>query len=302
MAKKTKTKSKLEIATDILGKSIKPIFTGFNDTNFKLENYRNDFISYAYDYLKVLRTEDSNEDNHSFNAINKTIFNLVNLDETKNHHTYFRKFSNTCVKGALLLHWQDLKKCDENDIELSGLTFAKDKSVNWLDIKGRINKDKTQYRIQYSIRKGMLLAPYNFLVPTIIVKNKKEINEDATMIIVDAEKIKNLYARYKDTTARDIEDNQAIEINPTMDGIITALNVASDMLKDLTRDRNLVASCFVHDKFNNAWQELKEQQNNVEIVRNKNNVDDAPTPAELKKMGVVNPAELVKLKSKLENK
>ena len=148
----------------------------------------------------------------------------------------------------------------------------------------------------------MLLAPYNFLVPTIIVKNKKEINENATMIIVDAEKIKNLYARYKDTTARDIEDNQAIEINPTMDGIITALTVASDMLKDLTRDRNLVASCFVHDKFTNAWHELKEQQNNVEIVNSKNNVDDAPTPAELKKLGVVNPSELVKLKNKLSTK
>ena len=95
MAKKTK--SKLEIAIDTLGKNIKPIFSGFNETNFKLENYRNEFILHAYDYLKVLRTEDSNEDNHSFNAINKTIFNLVNLDETKNNHSYFRKFSTYCL-------------------------------------------------------------------------------------------------------------------------------------------------------------------------------------------------------------
>ncbi len=71
MAKNIKTKSKLEIAIDTLGKNIKPIFSGFNETNFKLENYRNDFILHAYDYLKVLRTEDNNEDNHSFNAINK---------------------------------------------------------------------------------------------------------------------------------------------------------------------------------------------------------------------------------------
>ena len=72
----------------------------------------------------------------------------------------------------------------------------------------------------------------------------------------------------------------------------------------LTRDRNLVASCFVHDKFTNAWHELKEQQNNIEIVNSKNHVDDNPTPSELKKLGVINPADIAKLanKNKLASK
>ena len=133
---------KLENAQQILCKNLKTIFVGFNDLQPKLSDFRNQFIKHTYDYLKVLRIEDKNKDNHSFNKLTRTIFELVNLDESKNNHSYFRKFANTCVQGALLLHWQDEQKIDDNEIVLNGLEFATKNSVVWIELVGKLGAKK----------------------------------------------------------------------------------------------------------------------------------------------------------------
>ena len=55
---------------------------------------------------------------------------------------------------------------------------------------------------QHTIRTGMLVVPFNVKEPTIIVKNERVINNDNTLITLDGEGIKKLYARFKDIAAR----------------------------------------------------------------------------------------------------
>ena len=123
--------SALEKASEKLGTIALDVYAWFNQKHKDDNKNRNLFISAVYDYLKVLEVADSNSDNHSFKQLSDLIWSLVGLQENEHNNSYFRKFANVCVKGGLLLHWQDIKKEDENGDVIQKLQFAKkDKNGN----------------------------------------------------------------------------------------------------------------------------------------------------------------------------
>ena len=101
--------NKLLKAQNELGKNLKPFVSKIINKNKDLRKDRDTIIKFVYDYIQILKIEDKDTDNHSFSKLSRTVFDSVNLDMTEHHNTYFRKFANVCVQGALLLHWQDLK-------------------------------------------------------------------------------------------------------------------------------------------------------------------------------------------------
>ena len=106
--------SALEKASEKLGTIALDVYAWFQTKHKDDNKNRNLFISAVYDYLKVLAVADSNSDNHSFKQLSDLIWSLVGLQENEHNNSYFRKFANVCVKGGLLLHWQEIKKEDKD--------------------------------------------------------------------------------------------------------------------------------------------------------------------------------------------
>ena len=278
------SKNKLQIAQTLLGKNIKPLVNKVISKHTDLRKIRDTFIQFVYDYIQVLKIEDKDTDNHSYSKLTKTVFDSVNLNQSEHNNTYFKKFANVCVRGALLFHWQDNKKTDnqDNDTVINGLQFSKTDTVNWEIRKHQTTgsgNEKKVVRIQHSIDKGMLVAPFNLLTSEFIVKNKKEQNTDTTLLTVDNTDINFLYGLFKDISARELNENEAIKDSlehPKMNSVIDAIKVLSEMFKDMTMDKNFVASCFVDKRFIDAYGELEQQQLNLKKC-NSNIVIDTGT-------------------------
>ena len=280
---------KLIVAQKEMASKVKSIFKWFNDNQvIKLADKRNEFVKIAYDYLQVLKNEDSNTDKHSLTKITKVIFDAVGLKSNEYNSKYFRKFANTCVQGSLLLHWQDIKKKsnDGNAQVLTGIAFAKKETFTWQKFEGQTfteNGKKKARAVQHNIKVGMLVIPFNVLQPTIIVKNERVINNDNTLITLDGEGIKRLYARFKDITQQDIDDETSINEsvnNPELVDFINAINKCSSLYKQSTMDIDFVADCYVNSEWQKAHTELNTQMNNFEIARKKDNEKLAPTQSE----------------------
>jgi hypothetical protein len=274
-------KNRLQIAQTLLGKNIKPLVNKVIAKHTDLRKIRDTFIQFVYDYIQVLKIEDKDTDNHSYSKLTKTVFDSVNLNQTEHNNSYFKKFANVCVRGALLFHWQDNKKTDNqnNDIVINGLQFSKIDTVNWEIRKHQTvgsGNEKKVVRIQHSIDKGMLVAPFKLLTSEFIVKNKKEANTDSTLLTVDNTDINFLYGLFKDISARELNEQQAIDdslSHPEMNKVILAIQVLSEQFKDMTLDKNFVASCFVDKRFLSAYDELEQQQLNLKKCNNQSVVD-----------------------------
>ena len=283
----TKENNKLLKAQNDLGKNLKPFVNKIINKNKDLRKDRDAIIKLVYDYIQVLKIEDKDTDNHSFSKLSKTVFDSVGLDMTEHHNTYFRKFANVCVQGALLLHWQDLEILDNkgNNTVIKNLQFAKKDTVNWETNKYKVVKKdgkKSAWKMQHSIDKGQLVAPHNLLVPFFMngsekVLNDKENNRSyATLITVDNRDITNLYNSFRDKSARELDEQEQVDDSldhPQMTSLVNAMKVLSELFKDATMDKNFVASCFVDKRFISAYEELEQQQLNLKKCNSSNVVD-----------------------------
>ena len=305
--------NKLLKAQNELGKNLKPFVSKIINKNKDLRKDRDTIIKFVYDYIQILKIEDKDTDNHSFSKLSRTVFDSVNLDMTEHHNTYFRKFANVCVQGALLLHWQDLKILDNkgNNTVIKNLQFAKKDTVNWEKNKYKVVKKdgkKQAWRMQHSIDKGQLVAPHNLLISFFMNGSEKILNDKTTLITVDNKDITNLYNSFRDISARELDEQEQVDDSlehPKMNSIIDAIKVLSEMFKDATMDKNFVASCFVDKRFIGAYDELEQQQLNLKKCNSSNVVDTGKGGKDdywSNQKKLVGKAQLTELKKTMENK
>ena len=298
----------LEKASEKLGTIALDVFEWFKGNHNENNKHRNKLINAVYDYLKVLEVADSNTDNHSFNQLTKHIFALVGLDEQEHNNSYFRKFANNCVKGGLLLHWQDIKKEDENGDVIQKLQFAKKDKVTWK--KTFKIKDKKRVSFRHQILKGDLVIPYSLLEPMVADnKNDKVHNEDPTLLLVGNENINNLYKRFKDITSQELSDDIEADKTPELFSVIDAMKVVNEMFLDLTKDDNKTRSAMVDKDFSKHFKTLQENILAINTINQDLNIDDGKNGkndywSNQKKADakLVGKAQLTELKEKLATK
>jgi hypothetical protein len=305
--------NKLLKAQNDLGKNLKPFVNKIINKNKDLRKDRDSIIKFVYDYIQILKIEDKDTDNHSFSKLSRTVFDSVNLDMTEHHNTYFRKFANVCVQGALLFHWQDLKILDNkgNNTVIKNLQFAKKDSVNWEINKYKVVKKdnkKTAWRMQHPIDKGQLVAPHNLLIPFFMNGSEKIVNDKTTLLTVDNRDITNLYNSFRDISARELDEQEQVDDSlehPQMTSLISAIKVLSELFKDATMDKNFVASCFVDKNFISAYDELEQQQLNLKKCNSSNVVDTGKGGKDdywSNQKKLVGKTKLTELKKTMENK
>ena len=263
----------LEKASEKLGTIALDVFEWFKGNHNENNKHRNKLINAVYDYLKVLEVADSNTDNHSFNQLTKHIFALVGLDEQEHNNSYFRKFANNCVKGGLLLHWQDIKKEDENGNVIEKLQFAKKDKVTWK--KTFKIKDKKRISFRHNILIGDLVAPYSLLEPSVVDKDNDKIdNEDNTLLLVGNDNIINLYKRYKDIETKELTEDIQADKTPELSSLIQSMKVLNEMFFDLTKDENKTRSAMVDKDFNKHYKSLKQNILALDTINNDLNIND----------------------------
>ena len=303
--------SELEKASEKLGTVALEIFEWFKGKHKADNENRNNLIIACYDYLKVQEKADSNSDNHSFSGLSDLIFGLVGLDEREHHDSYFRKFANNCVKGGLLLHWQDIKKDDDDGTCIVGLQFAKKNSVNWQKTfkTKKIGDSKKRVSFRHNIIKGDLIAPYSLIESMVSQDNDKVENTDDTLLLVGNNIIQSLYKRFKDTSTQELSDDITAEKIPAVYSCVEAMKVLNDMLFDLTKDDSKTKSAFIDKDFIKGIATLKENLTALETINNNLNVDDAEggkndywTTQKKENKKLVGTAQLTELKKTMEGK
>ena len=265
--------SALEKASEKLGTIALDVYAWFNQKHKDDNKNRNLFISAVYDYLKVLEVADSNSDNHSFKQLSDLIWSLVGLQENEHNNSYFRKFANVCVKGGLLLHWQDIKKEDDNNICIENLHFAKKDKITWK--KTFKIKDKKRVSFRHQILKGDLVIPYSLLEPMVADnKGDKIDNEDNTLLLCGNDNINNLYKRFKDITSQELSDDIEADKTPELFSVIDAIKVVNEMFLDLTKDDNKTRSAMVDKDFSKHFKTLQENILAINTINQDLNIDD----------------------------
>ena len=300
--------SALEKASEKLGTIALDVYAWFQTKHKDDNKNRNLFISAVYDYLKVLAVADSNSDNHSFKQLSDLIWSLVGLQENEHNNSYFRKFANVCVKGGLLLHWQDIKKEDDNNICLENLHFAKKDKVTWK--KTFKIKDKKRVSFRHQILKGDLVIPYAVLEPMVADnKGEKIDNEDNTLLLCGNEDINKLYKRFKDITTQELSDDIEADKTPELFSVIDAMKVLNEMFLDLTKDDNKTRSAMVDKDFSKHFKTLQENILAINTINQDLNIDDGKGGkndywSNQKKVNekLVGKAQLTELKKVMENK
>ena len=298
----------LEKASEKLGTIALDVYEWFKTKHQADNKNRNLFISAVYDYLKVLEVADSNSDNHSFKQLSDLIWSLVGLQENEHNNSYFRKFANVCVKGGLLLHWQDIKKEDDNNICLQDLHFAKKDKVTWK--KTFKIKDKKRVSFRHQILKGDLVIPYSLLEPMVADnKNDKVENVDDTLLLVGNENINNLYKRFKDITSQELSDDIEADKTPMISSLIICMKVLNEEFLDLTKDDNKTRSAMVDKDFSKHFKTLQENILAINTINQDLNIDDGKNGkndywSNQKKADakLVGKAQLTELKEKLATK
>ena len=298
----------LEKASEKLGTIALDVYEWFKTKHQADNKNRNLFISAVYDYLKVLEVADSNSDNHSFKQLSDLIWSLVGLQENEHNNSYFRKFANVCVKGGLLLHWQDIKKEDDNNICLQDLHFAKKDKVTWK--KTFKIKDKKRVSFRHQILKGDLVIPYSLLEPMVADnKNDKVHNEDPTLLLVGNENINNLYKRFKDITSQELSDDIEADKTPMISSLIICMKVLNEEFLDLTKDDNKTRSAMVDKDFSKHFKTLQENILAINTINQDLNIDDGKngkndywSNQKKENAKLVGTAKLTELKTKMEGK
>ena len=263
----------LEKASEKLGTIALDVYAWVNQKHKDDNKNRSLFISAVYDYLKVLEVADSNSDNHSFKQLSDLIWSLVGLQENEHNNSYFRKFANVCVKGGLLLHWQDIKKEDDNNICIENLHFAKKDKITWK--KTFKIKDKKRVSFRHQILKGDLVIPYSLLEPMVADnKGDKVDNEDNTLLLVGNDNIINLYKRYKDIETKELTEDIQADKTPELSSLIQSMKVLNEMFFDLTKDENKTRSAMVDKDFNKHYKSLKQNILALDTINNDLNIND----------------------------
>ena len=182
------------------------------------------------------------------------------------------------------------------------------RNVTQTPLVTRIGKDKKQktYRIMFDD----LYCDYNYLKPNISYYDKteektvSEPNTIDTKIPLNKEGIKKIYSSYY---ANKQENNEDLpEAVDTVDGFISYVSGVSNQFALWTNGsieaEQILASYTIEPKMIKELSGLENMINNFKTKAKLLEAKDTPTDKELKSMGVINPAELVKLKNKLASK
>ena len=310
-SKKTKTLSnRLTVLKSEFKSVIKTAFTKINKLG-KIIDDQETLIRNKMLELKIYEIENFNTNKAEETEAKQNIYSLTNLinecyemagvkKEEKQEHrgSYFHESVSITAKSVILL--------------INAMLFPKEHRIyihnSQTPLVTRIGKDKKQktYRIMFDD----LYCDYNYLKPNISYYDKteektvSEPNTIDTKIPLNKEGIKKIYSRYYSNKQENNEDlPEAID---TVDGFISYVSGVSNQFALWTNGsieaEQILASYTIEPKMIKELSGLENMINNFKTKAKLLEARDTPTDKELKSMGVINPAELVKLKNKLASK